>query len=148
MPPSPQPWTPRASTDHAAHLSLCQARCFLTKAPLKLGHACSVCLAVFHHDVLAACPICGTRFMRQLLPPPGGAKKKQKKGGAAAGGSGGGAPAVTPLANIRVDASAATRLGPPSPQPFPSPSSRPSLQVDDAEPANLAPWQKAPAPAL
>ena len=51
-----------------------RALCFLSKDPVEIGHACSVCLAVFHHDNLNACPVCGTRFALALPP-----RKKLKK---------------------------------------------------------------------
>ena len=52
-----------------------QAQSFLSKEPLKLGHACSVCLAVFHHSLVPACPVCGTRFALVL---PRGSLLKQR----------------------------------------------------------------------
>ena len=55
-----------------------RALCFLSKDPVEIGHACSVCLAVFRHDNLNACPVCGTRFALALPP-----RKKLKKAPAA-----------------------------------------------------------------
>ena len=73
-----------------------RALCFLTKRPLEVGHACSVCLAVFDHDKLRACPVCDTRFA--LMIAPGQFPKKKKKmassGAAAADGCGGAGPAA------------------------------------------------------
>ena len=60
-----------------------RALCFVSKRPVEIGHACSVCLAVFGHDNLAACPVCGTRFAL-ALPPLGQARKKLKKATGAA----------------------------------------------------------------
>ena len=44
-----------------------RALCYLTKQPLDIGYACSVCLSVFHHDKLPSCPVCGTRFNSPML---------------------------------------------------------------------------------
>ena len=58
------------------------ALCNLTKKPVEMGHACSVCLSVFAHDNLSSCPVCGTRFA--LTMPAGQGRKKLKRPAAAA----------------------------------------------------------------
>ena len=51
--------------------------CSITREPVSIGYACSVCLAVFNKNTILECPICGTRF---ALPKLVGklTKKKQK----------------------------------------------------------------------
>lgn len=102
-----------------------RALCFLSKQPLEIGFACSVCLAVFSHDKIASCPVCSTRFsLAQMLPGQLLGKKKLKKApaaapaapfGGAAGGAAGGAVggAGTPAA----------------------------ITLPPAPPGELAPWQ-------
>ncbi|KAL1508599.1 hypothetical protein AB1Y20_004696 [Prymnesium parvum] len=65
-----------------------KALCTISKRPVDIGHACSVCLAVFAEDQLPLreCPVCGSRFIQQAAQAP---KKRPKKAAAAA------APAVT-----------------------------------------------------
>lgn len=58
-----------------------RALCHLSKQPVEMGHACSVCLTVFEHDQLPSCPVCGTRY---ALAPQG--RKLLKRPAAGAGG--------------------------------------------------------------
>ena len=58
-----------------------RALCFLTQKPVEIGHACSVCLAVFSHDKLAICPVCSTRFA--VTVAHGQARKRLKKNASA-----------------------------------------------------------------
>jgi transcription initiation factor TFIIH subunit 3 len=79
-----------------------RALCFLTKQPVEVGYACSVCLAVFSRDDLGGkCPVCSTRFELAVLPGQLAKKRLRRAtpaaGGAAAGveaggGGGGGGP--------------------------------------------------------
>ena len=61
-----------------------RALCFLTKRPLDIGHACSVCLAVFGDDKLLECPVCSSRFTGNLFVGGAPRKKVKKKAGQAA----------------------------------------------------------------
>ena len=61
-----------------------RALCFLTKRPLDIGHACSVCLAVFGDDKLLECPVCASRFTGNLFVGGAPRKKVKKKAGQAA----------------------------------------------------------------
>ncbi len=100
-----------------------RARCFLTKQPLEIGYACSVCLAVFAHDKLPACPVCSTRF--SLGPPAGQILGKKRPRKAVAGGVAG-APASSVSTAAGVSATTAAITLPPAPA------------------GSLAPWQVAP----
>ena len=64
-----------------------RALCFVTKQPVEMGYACSVCLTVFSHDGLAACPVCGTRYALAMPPGAGQARKRIKRPAAAAPGA-------------------------------------------------------------
>ena len=62
-----------------------RALCYLSKQPVEMGWACSICLTVFEDDVAvrkSGCPVCGSRFIS--LQPGGPAKKKRKTAPAAA----------------------------------------------------------------
>jgi hypothetical protein len=108
-----------------------RARCFLTKQPLEVGFACSVCLAVFAHDKLPSCPVCATRF--SFGPPIGQLKKRPRKaaagGAASAGEAGAAAGAVTAgAASSAAEVAAATA----------------AITLPPAPAGELAPWQVAP----
>jgi len=63
-----------------------RALCYLSKQPVEMGWACSICLTVFEDDVAvrkSGCPVCGSRFISSLQPG-GPAKKKRKTAPAAA----------------------------------------------------------------
>ena len=58
-----------------------RALCYLTKQPVEIGHACSVCLTVFADPTALGspptCPVCGERFVLKPVPKPP-PKKKQR----------------------------------------------------------------------
>jgi len=68
-----------------------RALCFLTRQPLEIGFACSVCLAVFSSEK-PSCPVCGSRF---ALPP----KRPRKPAVASAPGA---TNTILPAASITV----------------------------------------------
>ena len=82
-----------------------RALCHLTKAPVEVGWACSVCLTVFAEEKRAAlpeCPVCGTRFTLNLAPAARPPKKKKKAAAAPAQPAPAPGPALPPASTIAV----------------------------------------------
>ena len=56
-----------------------RALCYLTKQPVEIGHACSVCLTVYSDPTALGtpptCPVCGERFVLKPVPKPPPKKK-------------------------------------------------------------------------
>lgn len=77
-----------------------RATCHVSKRPVEVGWACSVCLTVFADEKrseLRECPVCGTRFpLAAARPPP----KKKKAKAAASAVAAPPAPASTPTQRI------------------------------------------------
>ena len=82
-----------------------RALCYLTKQPVEIGHACSVCLTVFADPTALGtppiCPVCGERFVLKPVPKPP-PKKKQRP------------PPEAPPQQVRTPRRAARRAAPPS----------------------------------
>ena len=115
----PDPHVRRFLRPPAQGLLETRALCHLSRAPVEVGWACSVCLTVFADDkrsVLPACPVCATRFTISLSSGPPKPKKRKKPAAAAAA-----APAPAPAP-------------PPAPAITPAPS--------DATLAGMADWQR------
>jgi transcription initiation factor TFIIH subunit 3 len=104
----PDPHVRRFLRPPAQGLLETRALCHLSRAPVEVGWACSVCLTVFADDkrsVLPACPVCATRFTISLSSGPPKPKKRKKPAAAAAAAPAPAAapppaPAITPAPNM------------------------------------------------
>ena len=115
----PDPHVRRFLRPPAQGLLETRALCHLSRAPVEVGWACSVCLTVFadgKRSELPECPVCATRFTLNLLPSARPPKKKKKKASVPA-------PAPAPAAA-------------PPPAPAITPAS------PDATLAGMADWQR------
>ena len=113
----PDPHVRRFLRPPAQGLLETRAVCHLSRAPVEVGWACSVCLTVFADDkrsVLPHCPVCATRFTISMASGPPKPKKRKK-------------PAAAPA---------------PAPAPAPPPAPAITPAPPDASLAGMADWQR------
>ena len=124
-----------------------RAICALSQQQVEMGWACSVCLHVFEHDKLMACPVCGTRFTGRLLAAAqaGGAKKRPKKSAAAAATAAPAAAAIATVVTLTDNAATATNPAGSRGDGAAAPTFAPPADGRGASSSSeFAPWQTAP----